>query len=92
MKKRDGLVKVFWEDAVIYKELPKQLKLARKMTMGELIKETAEYLVIKNPVTGKYSEKEKIYIPTINSKHTFFFNMFPSFVNCQKMGGWGIKN
>ncbi|MEK7659348.1 MAG: hypothetical protein AAB338_01690 [Patescibacteria group bacterium] len=43
------------------------------MTAGELIKETASYLIIKNPITGKYSEKEKIYIPTINSKHTFFF-------------------
>ena len=43
------------------------------MTTGELIKKTAGYLIIKNPITGRYSEKEKIYIPEINSKHTFFF-------------------
>lgn len=73
MKKRNRSVKVFWEDALIYREPPKQLKLVRKMTAGELIKETASHLIIKNPVTGKYSEKEKIYIPTVNSKHTFFF-------------------
>lgn len=73
MKKINKFVKVFWEDALIYKESPRQLKLIRKMTAGELIKETVSYLIIKNPVTGKYNEKEKIYLPTVNSKHTFFF-------------------
>ncbi len=73
MKIRNKLIKVIWEDALIYKEPPKQLKLVRKMTTGELIKEAAGYFIIKNPSTANYSEKEKIYIPVVNSKHTFFF-------------------
>ena len=65
-------IKVFWNDAVIYKDrVP--LKLPPKITEGELVKKTDNYLIIKNPQTSIYSDADRIYIPRIEPKHKFFF-------------------
>ena len=67
----NNLVKVFWEDALIYKGLSSGLTLARKMSRGELVKEK-DYVVIKEPITSIYNKREKVYIPD-GKKHAFLF-------------------
>lgn len=69
---KNKFVKIFWNDAVIYKSRTHKLELAEKITQGELVKKTEDYALVKNPITSDYDENEKIYIPQVDSKHTFF--------------------
>lgn len=65
-------IKIFWLDAVIYADKVPS-RLARKITEGNLVKERDGYVLVKNPITSIYSEKEKSYIPKEGKGHKFFF-------------------
>ncbi len=72
--KKNKLAKIFWDDAVIYKPSSSSCSnLTAKITSGELIKKTKEYIIIKNPTTSKYNDKEKMYIPETNADRKFLF-------------------
>lgn len=74
-KKKNRLVKIFWDDAVVYaRPLNRNFKLQKKITEGELFKENSDFIVVKNPITFDFDNVKKQYIPfALNKKMTFFF-------------------
>ncbi|MCL4405115.1 MAG: hypothetical protein M1361_01365 [Patescibacteria group bacterium] len=58
-------VKVYWDDAVIYRHnhgepFPKPTKM---MTRGLLVKNTEDYILIANPISETYNDKLKEFVP-----------------------------
>lgn len=55
-------IKVFWEDAVIYSK-PKSLDInpTEKVTEGELVINSQEFIVVKNPKTQEDPKQPKFY-------------------------------
>lgn len=77
MKKiRTKKIKVFWDDAIIYsyKSIKKDGRsLSKKITIGNLIKETSKYIIIKSPTVLTFNDTKKIYMQKENSDYSFFF-------------------
>ena len=74
--KEKKIIRIFWEDAVIYKKpLNKSaFSLKKRITEGEVLKEGEEFVIVKNPITFDYSIKLKKYVPfVLKRKITFFF-------------------
>lgn len=73
MKSKNKIARVFWLDAVRYTHSSQGVVLPRKMTVGELVKTTTDYVVIKDPITSSYSATDNVYVPETDARHTFFF-------------------
>lgn len=75
--KDKNIVKIFWNDAVIYNYrrlfLIKKPNLVKKITMGDLTRETENYIVVKDPRTLTWSDADKTYIKLEEKSPTFFF-------------------
>lgn len=72
-------IKIYWHDAVIYShgDIPTDLPL--KITCGNLVKESKEFIIVENPDTKIINAKQILSKKVIrmfiakNKKQTFFF-------------------
>lgn len=74
--KKKEMIRIFWEDAVIYERpLSKGVFfLKKKITEGEMFKEEEDFIIVKNPTTMDYDRNLKRYVPFVTKrKITFFF-------------------
>lgn len=67
-------IKIYWDDAVIYKNITIEPLLSKRITIGEFVKKDKNYIVVKNPTTSMYDIKTKKYIQIYkDNKQTFFY-------------------
>jgi len=68
------LIKIYWDDAVIYTRPPKKrFQLKKRITEGALFKEGTDFFIVQNPTTFDYDANQKQYVLSMpNKKITFF--------------------
>jgi len=64
-------VKVFWDDAKLYHSLEKRDSLTPTICQGKLIKNTKNFVVLKNCQQKMYNKEKKKYV--FKRKAYFFF-------------------
>lgn len=67
-------IKVFWEDAVIYgPSHGNKFYLSEKITVGEVVMEDSDFIVLKDPETKAYRRDKKDWAMVYTDKKTTFF-------------------
>lgn len=86
--KKNKLVKIYWNDAIIYgKSSDLKLNLQKKITEGELVKESKDFLIIKDPITVNYDIDLKRYVPFVKKRKITFFFIPTGMINKKELIG-----
>ncbi len=73
MENKKQLVKIYWQDAVIYKKPSIAQSLVKKTIIGEIIKKGRNFIIMKNPQVFEYIREEKKYIEIVPEKKITYF-------------------
>ena len=86
--KEKKIIRIFWEDAVIYDKASSfKLDLHKRITEGELFKEEKDFIIIKDPTTMDYNRDLKQYAPFITKRKITFFFIPTGMINKKELIG-----